>query len=75
MKHHLVLRGALGKNTSRALQEAARCSCLGDVCLPGSSEVSSLFTGLVYGPWAGAQSRTNSVLPDLRAEHWWVMLC
>lgn len=42
MKQQLVIKEALGKNTSRALQEAARCSCLRNVCLPGSSEVNSL---------------------------------
>lgn len=43
MKENLVMKKGFGKNTSRALQEASRSSCLGNVFLPGSSEVNSLF--------------------------------
>lgn len=48
MKQQLVIKEAFGENTSRALQETARCSCFRNICGPASSGADSL--GLVWFP-------------------------
>lgn len=52
MKQQLVIKEAFRENTSKALQETARCSCFRTVCGPASCGADGLgWVGLVLFSW------------------------